>query len=71
MQYQNQGQERSRPVGKTSYKNSPMAEVQTLNTAATRKLPPDGKVSGTVLFFRHQLFYYAPASAFQNYGQLD
>ena len=30
MQYQYQGQERSRSEGKTSYKNSPMAEVQTL-----------------------------------------
>ena len=48
---------------KTAYKNSPMAEVQTLNTAGTRKLPPDGKVRDTVLFFRRQLFYYAPASA--------
>ena len=28
-----------------------MAEVQTLNTAGTRKLPPDGKVRDTVLFF--------------------
>ncbi|CAH3180389.1 unnamed protein product, partial [Porites lobata] len=31
------------PRRKTAYKNSPMAEVQTLNTAGTRKLPPDGK----------------------------
>ena len=45
---------------KTAYKNTPMAEVQTLNTAGTRKLPPDGKVRGTVLFFRRQLFYHAP-----------
>ena len=61
------------PMRKTAYKNSPMAEVQTLNTAGTRKLPPDGKVRGTVLFFRRQLFYYICPGlcSFQNYGQLD
>ncbi|CAH3194989.1 unnamed protein product, partial [Porites evermanni] len=47
------------PMRKTAYKNSPMAEVQTLNTAGTRKLPPDGKslcpTSGSYTLLRKAL----------------
>lgn len=56
---------------KTAYKNSPMAEVQTLNTAGTRKLPPDGKVRGTVFFSDVNFSTMPRLCSFQNYGQLD